>query len=225
MTQTPLTGRDAQILDLLIRVCRIGQHRGTWGTADVRRVAAKYLRPSVVATPMPPQPRSRPQHRPRPPRDDYPIPEGPPRVAALTPRQHDALQHMKAGHDPNQTAAALHCTPARAANLMSEVARACGGVDRWHVLRLVDAGAVVVHIRDRTGHSEPAGTQAEADRAALERVHELLTTWRRLLSIRSAPVGSLNAELRRCAREVTEAVNGETSVHSPDHGRRSAGGN
>lgn len=52
----PLAGADAQILDLLIRVCRIGEHRHAWDAAAVRRVAEEHLRPRYATDPPPPRP-------------------------------------------------------------------------------------------------------------------------------------------------------------------------
>lgn len=51
MTPRPLHGPDAQVLDFLVQVCRIGERRGAWGVADVRRVAADHLHPRYVRPP------------------------------------------------------------------------------------------------------------------------------------------------------------------------------
>lgn len=142
----PLQGADAQILDFLVQVCRIGRRRGTWTVADVRRVAMQHLHPRYVdpaATPTAPRRQPRQRKRPAP-----PTPNGPPAHVDLTPRLAQILAEIRAGRTDEEVAVLLHLARPTVSNQMTAIARRLGAVDRHHALRLVEAGAVEIHVKD-----------------------------------------------------------------------------
>lgn len=146
----PLHGPDAIILDYLLQVAAIAERRGIGTRADVHRVANTWLQARTIRTtpdqiPAPPPPK---KYTPRPAKTGgYPIPDGPPRTIELTPRLATILKEMRAGHDRIQIAANLNISESTATNSMTLVARAIGGADRAHALKLVEAGAVKIHIK------------------------------------------------------------------------------